>query len=161
MWVTFFNIIQILVIIDLGVHLGLIKMLSFMQLVATITHQSHLCPLPLSVQPIIWNYDHCLHLYPTPHTVKFWNSFCYLHDHLYILLLQWVSKKLKHPRKVCTINVFEIRNIFCKIVSFIIIINKENTRDIYRFIQLNPTGPCIWADTYTYIHSNTPPQAGA
>ncbi|GMI81096.1 CYCLOPS 2, DNA polymerase epsilon subunit B2 [Hibiscus trionum] len=41
----------------------------FEHLVATITHQSHLCPLPLFVQPIIWNYDHCLHLYPTPHTV--------------------------------------------------------------------------------------------
>lgn len=40
-----------------------------LQLVATITHQSHLCPLPLTVQPIIWNYDHSLHLYPTPHTV--------------------------------------------------------------------------------------------
>lgn len=41
-----------------------------MQLVTTLTHQSHLCPLPLSVQPIIWNYDHCLRLYPTPHTVR-------------------------------------------------------------------------------------------
>ncbi|KAL1810656.1 DNA polymerase epsilon subunit B-like isoform X1 [Daucus carota subsp. sativus] len=41
----------------------------FEHLVATITHQSHLCPLPLSKQPVIWNYDHCLHLYPTPHTI--------------------------------------------------------------------------------------------
>ncbi|KAF3975992.1 hypothetical protein CMV_000780 [Castanea mollissima] len=41
----------------------------FQHLVATITHQSHLCPLPLIVQPIIWNYDHCLYLYPTPHTI--------------------------------------------------------------------------------------------
>ncbi|KAL3628944.1 DNA-directed DNA polymerase epsilon, subunit B [Castilleja foliolosa] len=41
----------------------------FEHLVATITHQSHLCPLPLNVQPIMWNYDHCLHLYPTPHTI--------------------------------------------------------------------------------------------
>ncbi|XP_031251129.1 DNA polymerase epsilon subunit B [Pistacia vera] len=41
----------------------------FEHLVATITHQSHLCPLPLMVQPIIWNYDHSLHLYPTPHTI--------------------------------------------------------------------------------------------
>ncbi|GMY24622.1 DNA polymerase epsilon subunit B [Fagus crenata] len=41
----------------------------FQHLVATITHQSHLCPLPLVVQPIIWNYDHCLYLYPTPHTI--------------------------------------------------------------------------------------------
>ncbi|KAL3512460.1 hypothetical protein ACH5RR_025177 [Cinchona calisaya] len=41
----------------------------FEHLVATITHQSHLCPLPLSAQPIIWNYDHSLHLYPTPHTI--------------------------------------------------------------------------------------------
>ncbi|KAJ4812645.1 DNA polymerase epsilon subunit [Rhynchospora pubera] len=41
----------------------------FEHLVATITHQSHLCPLPLTVEPIIWNYDHCLRLYPTPHTI--------------------------------------------------------------------------------------------
>nr|GLL35369.1 DNA polymerase epsilon subunit B [Ipomoea trifida] len=41
----------------------------FEHLVATITHQSHLCPLPLTVQPVIWNYDHSLHLYPTPHTI--------------------------------------------------------------------------------------------
>jgi DNA polymerase epsilon subunit 2 len=41
----------------------------FKHLVYTITHQSHLCPLPLMVQPIIWNYDHALRLYPTPHTV--------------------------------------------------------------------------------------------
>nr|XP_027192285.1 DNA polymerase epsilon subunit B-like isoform X1 [Cicer arietinum]XP_027192286.1 DNA polymerase epsilon subunit B-like isoform X1 [Cicer arietinum] len=41
----------------------------FQHFVATITHQSHLCPLPLTVQPIIWNYDHCLHLYPTRHTI--------------------------------------------------------------------------------------------
>ncbi|CAH8357691.1 unnamed protein product [Eruca vesicaria subsp. sativa] len=41
----------------------------FHHLVYTITHQSHLCPLPLMVQPIIWNYDHPLRLYPTPHTV--------------------------------------------------------------------------------------------
>ncbi|XP_042039885.1 DNA polymerase epsilon subunit B-like isoform X1 [Salvia splendens] len=41
----------------------------FEHLVATIVHQSHLCPLPLSIQPIIWNFDHCLHLYPTPQTL--------------------------------------------------------------------------------------------
>ncbi|KAF8389639.1 hypothetical protein HHK36_024158 [Tetracentron sinense] len=41
----------------------------FEHLVATITHQSHLRPLPLTVQPILWNYDHCLLLYPTPHTI--------------------------------------------------------------------------------------------
>ncbi|KAL5746867.1 hypothetical protein ACOSP7_023847 [Xanthoceras sorbifolium] len=41
----------------------------FEHLVATIIHQSHLCPLPLMLQPIIWNYDHSLHLYPTPHTI--------------------------------------------------------------------------------------------
>ncbi|KAJ9183147.1 hypothetical protein P3X46_007051 [Hevea brasiliensis] len=41
----------------------------FEHLVATITHQSHLCPLPLIVQPVVWNYDHCLHLYPSPHTI--------------------------------------------------------------------------------------------
>uniref|UniRef100_A0A7N0VA45 DNA polymerase epsilon subunit n=1 Tax=Kalanchoe fedtschenkoi TaxID=63787 RepID=A0A7N0VA45_KALFE len=41
----------------------------FEHLVATVVHQSHLCPLPLNVQPIIWNYDHCLQLYPSPHTI--------------------------------------------------------------------------------------------
>ncbi|KAI5445209.1 hypothetical protein KIW84_013456 [Lathyrus oleraceus] len=41
----------------------------FQHYVATITHQSHLCPLPLTKQPIIWNYDHGLDLYPTPHTI--------------------------------------------------------------------------------------------
>ncbi|XP_010493271.1 PREDICTED: DNA polymerase epsilon subunit B-like isoform X2 [Camelina sativa] len=41
----------------------------FKHLVYTITHQSHLCPLPLMVQPIIWNYDHSLRLYPTPYTI--------------------------------------------------------------------------------------------
>lgn len=46
-----------------------------LQLVATITHQGHFCPLPLTVQPIIWNFDHCLHLYPTPHTVLFFVIF--------------------------------------------------------------------------------------
>lgn len=41
----------------------------FEHLVATITHQSHLCPLPLNIQPIHWDYDHALYLYPTPHTI--------------------------------------------------------------------------------------------
>ncbi|XP_010489310.1 PREDICTED: DNA polymerase epsilon subunit B-like isoform X2 [Camelina sativa] len=41
----------------------------FEDLDSTIIHQSHLCPLPLMEQPIIWNYDHCLQLYPTPHTI--------------------------------------------------------------------------------------------
>lgn len=42
---------------------------TFEHLVATIAHQSHLCSLPLTTQPIIWNYDHCLYLYPTPHAL--------------------------------------------------------------------------------------------
>ncbi|XP_021725806.1 DNA polymerase epsilon subunit B-like [Chenopodium quinoa] len=41
----------------------------FAHLVATIVHQSHLCPLPLTIQPISWNHGHCLNLYPTPHTI--------------------------------------------------------------------------------------------
>ncbi|CAH8264392.1 unnamed protein product [Arabidopsis lyrata] len=40
----------------------------FEHLVSKLIHQSHLCPLPLLFQPIIWNYDHCLRLYPTPYT---------------------------------------------------------------------------------------------
>ena len=35
-------------------------------LVKTLMDQSHLCPLPLSVQPVYWNYDNALRLYPLP-----------------------------------------------------------------------------------------------
>lgn len=35
----------------------------------TITQQSHLCPLPLHVQPVMWPYDNSLSLYPLPHVV--------------------------------------------------------------------------------------------
>ena len=38
-------------------------------LVKTLMDQSHLCPLPLSVQPIYWNYDNALRLYPLPDMV--------------------------------------------------------------------------------------------
>ena len=35
-------------------------------LVKTLIDQAHLCPLPLSIQPIIWSFDHSLALYPPP-----------------------------------------------------------------------------------------------
>ena len=38
-------------------------------LVKTLMDQSHLCPLPLSVQPVYWNYDNALRLYPLPDMV--------------------------------------------------------------------------------------------
>ena len=38
-------------------------------LALTLLQQSHLCPLPLQLQPIYWQYDHALHLYPLPHAV--------------------------------------------------------------------------------------------
>ncbi|GAQ80362.1 DNA polymerase epsilon subunit B2 [Klebsormidium nitens] len=38
----------------------------FQQLAVTVLQQSHLCPLPLQVQPIFWEYDHALRLYPLP-----------------------------------------------------------------------------------------------
>lgn len=64
-WITLF-IISVRIY---AVYCSEINQSFFFQLVATITHQSHLCPLPLTVQPIIWNYDHCLRLYPTPDMV--------------------------------------------------------------------------------------------
>lgn len=33
----------------------------------TVLEQAHLCPLPLSVQPRVWEYDHSLTVYPQPH----------------------------------------------------------------------------------------------
>ena len=41
----------------------------FEHMVVTMLHQSHLCPLPLTMKPIIWNFDHALTLYPTPDTI--------------------------------------------------------------------------------------------
>lgn len=35
-------------------------------LVQTLCDQAHLCPLPLTVQPVYWPYDHALRLYPLP-----------------------------------------------------------------------------------------------
>lgn len=39
-------------------------------LVRTICDQSHLCPLPISVKPVFWNYDHAMRLYPLPDFVR-------------------------------------------------------------------------------------------
>lgn len=38
-------------------------------LALTLLQQSHLCPLPLLQQPIYWEHDHAMHLYPLPHAV--------------------------------------------------------------------------------------------
>ncbi len=38
-------------------------------LALTLMQQSHLCPLPLLHQPIFWQHDHALSLYPLPHAV--------------------------------------------------------------------------------------------
>jgi len=38
-------------------------------LVKTLLDQSHLCPLPLRVNPVYWQYDHALRLYPLPDVV--------------------------------------------------------------------------------------------
>jgi hypothetical protein len=42
---------------------------SFAHLALTLLQQSHLCPLPLSAQPVHWAYDQALQLYPLPHAL--------------------------------------------------------------------------------------------
>ncbi|KAI8991954.1 DNA polymerase alpha/epsilon subunit B-domain-containing protein [Mycotypha africana] len=37
--------------------------------VHTIVDQGHLCPLPLSVKPVMWAFDNALSLYPLPHAL--------------------------------------------------------------------------------------------
>ena len=37
--------------------------------VRTVLSQAHLCPLPLHVRPVYWQYDHALRLYPLPDLV--------------------------------------------------------------------------------------------
>ncbi|OQR91471.1 DNA polymerase epsilon subunit, partial [Thraustotheca clavata] len=39
------------------------------QLVKTIVDQGHLCPLPLSAQPVHWAFDNSLHLFPLPDVI--------------------------------------------------------------------------------------------
>ena len=41
----------------------------FAHLALTLLQQSHLCPLPLVVQPVHWMFDHVMQLYPLPHVV--------------------------------------------------------------------------------------------
>ncbi|KAI9490313.1 DNA polymerase alpha/epsilon subunit B-domain-containing protein [Zychaea mexicana] len=38
-------------------------------LVRTVIDQGHLCPVPLTVKPIYWAFDHALRLYPLPHAL--------------------------------------------------------------------------------------------
>ncbi|GAA6062035.1 hypothetical protein JCM10212_005468 [Sporobolomyces blumeae] len=44
-------------------------------LVQTILDQAHLAPLPLSVRPVLWDFDHALRLYPMPTTLVLADSF--------------------------------------------------------------------------------------
>lgn len=39
----------------------------FDQTCSTVIQESHLCPVPLEYQPITWEYDHSLYVYPNPH----------------------------------------------------------------------------------------------
>lgn len=39
-------------------------------LVRTVCDQSHLCPLPITIKPVYWNYDHAMRLYPLPNMVR-------------------------------------------------------------------------------------------
>ena len=52
------------------VSFGVVRVLT-RQLVQTILDQTHLSPLPLHVRPTMWEYDHCLRLYPMPTAVRY------------------------------------------------------------------------------------------
>ena len=39
----------------------------FDQTCSTIIQESHLCPVPLEYQPISWEWDHAMYVYPNPH----------------------------------------------------------------------------------------------
>lgn len=43
--------------------------LMFAHMAMTVLQQSHLCPMPLVVQPVHWAFDHALQLYPLPDAV--------------------------------------------------------------------------------------------
>ena len=39
----------------------------FDQTCSTVIQESHLCPVPLEYQPIAWEFDHAMYIYPNPH----------------------------------------------------------------------------------------------
>ncbi|CAI6003481.1 unnamed protein product [Closterium sp. NIES-65] len=41
----------------------------FTHVATTVVHQAHLSPLPLAAQPVFWDYDFTLHLFPAPHVL--------------------------------------------------------------------------------------------
>eukprot|EP00192_Tetraselmis_astigmatica_P002520 CAMPEP_0117671648 /NCGR_PEP_ID=MMETSP0804-20121206/13457_1 /TAXON_ID=1074897 /ORGANISM="Tetraselmis astigmatica, Strain CCMP880" /LENGTH=563 /DNA_ID=CAMNT_0005480145 /DNA_START=264 /DNA_END=1955 /DNA_ORIENTATION=+ len=41
----------------------------FEHLASTVLQQGHLCPLPLAQQPVYWQHDHAMHLFPLPHVL--------------------------------------------------------------------------------------------
>ena len=41
----------------------------FQHLCATLLQQSHVCPLPLEAQAVVWAHDAGLRLYPLPHAL--------------------------------------------------------------------------------------------
>lgn len=43
--------------------------MSFAHLALTLLQQSHLCPIPLTAQPVHWAFDQALQIYPLPHAL--------------------------------------------------------------------------------------------
>ena len=39
----------------------------FDQTCSTVIQESHMCPVPLEYQPIAWEFDHAMYIYPNPH----------------------------------------------------------------------------------------------
>ncbi len=48
------------------------------QLITTLLDQAHLCPLPMTTQPVYWDFDHALRLYPLPNVVRTGRVACWL-----------------------------------------------------------------------------------
>lgn len=74
----------------------------------TVLDQCHLSPLPLSVRPTLWDYDHTLRLYPMPTAVRLHVLFCSsprLFDNLaYVLFLPSFQLTAHSRRQVRTLR---------------------------------------------------------
>lgn len=46
------------------------------QLAESILNQGHLCPVPLTARPLIWELDYTMRLFPLPHLVSPKYFFC-------------------------------------------------------------------------------------
>lgn len=128
--------------------------LFLLQLVATIVHQSHLCPLPLNVQPIIWNYDHCLQLYPSPQTVQTYTSKCNLFS---TVLTSFREARLFYKKIPLGIGNEQVNSVVSKVgwithsFSLQIVLGDQSEQKAFKYAGITCFNPGSFSNESTFV----------